>query len=470
MLCEHCRTPVAEDMLFCPECGQPVLPPEPAPASAPQAVDSGWPDDDFRILSARLESMDTDPLSDDDTPFLDETPPPSLFARPEPFSARPMTAGTSCSERNPETWPKEPGEPLPVRPGVSVPGMRQGEPAATSGRMYDAPLPELLQTTAPPTREDPEDFGDGYEDQPTVQAGRYRKTTAGKRIGSILLCILTVCMMLFAVLNVSLRLTLTEDHIHEAADGEKMLHQRFITGDASAVSFMRELIGSDEMAQYGITDEMLETALRGGTIPRLFENLLNGYADYFLKERVSEYLNTAYITGELERFNAALGEASGTAFDAVRVDKIADRINDGDLSFLSIDSEGGSFYRHYGVNPKAFATAGSLPILLICGAIAALCILMIFVVNSANAPASLRFNGVALVIVGGLSLVIAAGLFILSFVKDIWLLTQLSRVAALWTGTIGAGLLLIGTLFLVIARVLSRRAARFDAAATVAAA
>lgn len=516
MRCLNCLTPLDRDMLFCPECGRPVPPelhkdddPEQPTAveitqTAPDNDTADAPDsdlgnaaddlendagdllaleDDIRFLSARLaaqlDTMDSDSREDAADESVAETY--LTPASPPEEPAQPVQSPQPFEPLSDASAP-----PLPIKPPVqSQPIQRYGyvdlhqqppiysnQPPAFSNQppAYPGQPPaNPMQPPMPPAQDSDErparkginnDFGDGYMSQPTLPEEKYRATGAGKKVASVFLCILAALMLVYTVLGASARLTLTKDNIRQAAATDKMMRQSIIIGNTNAVGFVRDLIGSDELSAYGFTDEMLENALRAGRIPELFGNILIGYTDYFLYDKDSEYLNAAYITAELERFNADLSIAAGLdyTFDAVRVDRIAERINGGDLSFLSIDSEGGWFYRHYGVNPELLATIGSPLVLIICGVIALLSMILIFVLNSANPPAGLTFNGVTLIIVGSFYLLTAIGCLILSFIKDIWIITELLRMMALWTGIISSFLLVTGIIFAVVAGSLRRKA------------
>lgn len=393
---------------------------------------SSGEEDDFRFLAEQLESMDTDDpereAPDDAAQPYHAAPAPQPYEYPELYA--------------------QPQQPV-QRPYENV-------------TAYTARTPRPVQYPAAAEKESEvaRDFDDGYIDQPDQPQGRYQRTTAGKRIGSILLCILTAAMLLYTVMNVAMRLTLTEKNIRQATDGDKLISQTLIadTGETTAVNYLRELIGSDNMAQYGITDETLRSVLRSGRISTLADNVLSDYAQYLFNDKEPTHLNAAYIAGELERFNEDLSTAVGYPIRAFNSAKVTERINGGDLSFLSIDGEGGYFYRHYDVNPKFPATFASLPILIICAVIAALCIVMIFVINSANLPAGLSFNGVVMIIIGCFSVLTAIGCFVLTFIKEIWIVTDLLRQTALWTGVISAVLLLMGVLMTAIAGVLRKKA------------
>ena len=150
---------------------------------------------------------------------------------------------------------------------------------------------------------------------------------------------------------------------------------------------------------------------------------------------------------------------AGVQIVAFDTSALKNEINGGDLSFLSIDGDGGYFYRHYHLNPRLPATFLSLPILIICGVIVVLCIVMLFAINSSNLPAGLRFNGVVLIVIGSIAGLTAIGCLILTFIAKFWIITDLLWQMVLWSGVIGGGLLLIGVVMMIVAGVLSRRAA-----------
>lgn len=496
MRCEYCHTPLEPEMRFCPRCGHPVprewsesaqtetdsLTTAESAASIPTAeptaaaVDADPPkktgddfsfdaitediegvsydeitadiaaigaedatdgEDDFRFLAAQLETMDRASEAD-----RDDAVSPQLTPRPQTIPTPPFVRSAVPPENIP---PAEPYRQTQVF-------RRPQAPAAPD-------LREQLEAG--------DDFDDGYMTAPEEPRGKYRRTTTGKRLGSILLCLLTAVLLFGIVANVSVRMAMTDDAIRDAADSEKLVSQKLIgsAGEESAVRFVRVLIGEDEAEAYGVTDDMITAALRKGTLSRVFSEILTGYTDYFLNNKDSEVLNSDYLTAELDRFNSDLSQAVGMDgdYDWIRKDRIAERINGGDLSMLSIDENGGAFYQRYGVNPKVIATACSPVVLIILGAIVLLCLLMIFVINSSNLPAGMSFSGVTMLIVGGLCLALSLGGLVVSFIKNIWLLTELLRRLAIWMGIFGAALLLIGLVMIIISGSLKKRAKRLDA-------
>ena len=465
MRCERCLTPLDDDALFCPLCGCRVDPAAHAAddtgeltdalnrlAMSDDATDSGA---EYRELAERLDRMDAAyPASDDATPFGYEPEPACQPYRNADWYAPPV------QEQQPAYQPygyvnpvPEPQQPYGYADAYSYSPDNEQTP-----RYPEAPPKEPRET---------EDFEDGYDAQPAEKPGAYRKTSAGKRVASVFICILMALMLLYVVTNLTIRLTLTEKNIRSATDSEKLVTQHLITdiGDTTALDYLHRLIGSNKLAEYHVTDETLKSVLKGGRISTLTANILNDYTRYLLNDQEPTHLNGSYISQELERFNDDLSNAAGYPIRAFDPNKVYESVNGGDMSFLSIDSSGGYFYRHYQFNPKTTAMIFSLPILIISAVIALLCLVMIFALNSQNPPAGLRFCGVVLVVVGCLFMLSAIGCLVVTFIKDIWIVTELLRQAALWMGVISGVMLTVGALMLVIAGALIKRAKKAAGAA-----
>ena len=98
-----------------------------------------------------------------------------------------------------------------------------------------------------------------------------------------------------------------------------------------------------------------------------------------------------------------------------------------------------------------------MPALVIFSALAALCVIMVFVINHGNAPAGLSFNGTTMIIFGVVNLMIAVGMLVFSFIKPSFLLSELLRGLAFAVGGISLSVLIIGIIFSVIKTVLKNR-------------
>lgn len=325
------------------------------------------------------------------------------------------------------------------------------DPTASDAR--DADVHNRAERPAP-------GYGDGYTDEPVTEEGKYRRISPGKRVGSVFMCIFMAMLMLSVVMLSTTHLALTDKNIRDACSADDLGSKELVTdhGNMTAAEFLREQIRRVSPYYDDISDAALNASFRDGRFAALVEDVLTDYADYFLRGKDPTHLNASYITGALSGVNRGISDAVGYDVAAFDTNEIALRIDGGDLSFLSIDEDGGHFYSHYGVKPGVLATLLSPTVLIICFAIVVLFIVLIFAINSSNIPTALLFNGVVMVIIGGLSLLMALGYLIVSFVKDIWIVTPLLRLIALWCGVIGLAIFLIGLAQVIIARKLKKKA------------
>lgn len=306
----------------------------------------------------------------------------------------------------------------------------------------------------------PQSFNDGYTQVSAEPEGKYRQLSSGKRVASVFLCIFMALVMLFTIGDVALRVTLTEENIREASTYEKMMEKDAITeyGPMPVVDYLLELIDSNPSQTSSIGRALLKIALSNEKLSNLVANIMTDFFGFFLRDEEPVVLNADTIITVLEDINLIVSTLAGREIQVFDVEAIAEKINGGPLSFLSIDINGGWFLKKYGVNPRLPATILSLPVLIICGVILLLCLVMVFVINSSNAPAGLNFNGVVMIIDGGFCLLTALGLLIIALVKDLWIVSELMMKAAMWMGCISAGLLIIGMIFVIIAKSLRKRA------------
>lgn len=494
MRCPRCDTRLEQGMLFCPECGYPIedeaelCVEEDALLAADEALNSGGKTPPGKIADAPPEEEHN--VQDEAAPASADIPAESIFdvTRTSPPTRRyeHESPGAVTRMYGGATYPEDNFD-------VRGAGVRHGAPRASSVESSQrwASIPDLFPEPGVVPESDPREkrrtqYGDGYEqrgyrrdsgrtgapaaadpadednfDDP--DAGRdIPRTSAGKKVASVFLCIFTILLLLFTAPAGALRLAVTGDNIRAAADGEKLAHKSLISdsGIVASSEYMRELIGAEAASRAGLNDDSLRAFMRGSSIPELVGSLMTDYAEYVLSGTAPTHLNAEYITGKMAEINSELAEASGYDIKLMDADALSARINGGDLSFLSIDGEGGAFKGSYGVSPTLLSTLGSLPVLIICGSMALLCIVFIIIINGGNLSYGFRCSAAALLTVGLFSLLTAGGLVIVSLIYDIWILTELSRYLALWLGVIGVGLFIAGVVLTAIAGSLRRKAER----------
>ena len=274
MQCKHCRIQVEDDALFCPMCGAPTEPGSPDEVDLSGLDNAPDADADFRHLADQLDLMEAQsPAYEDEAPY--EPAPYAYQPQPEPYAYQPQPEPYAYQDQ-----PAPAPEPQP-----------QAQPANDYADAYQYPEGAQQQQQTPVR------FDDGYVVQPEPPAGKYKKTSAGKRIGSIFLCILMAVLLLYVAINVSLRLTLTKDNIREATTVDKMLDQKLITdhGEKTAMQYIDELIGDDDPEDAAATEDVIRTVLRHGRLSDLTALLLTDYTEYLLNDVEPTYLNADYI-------------------------------------------------------------------------------------------------------------------------------------------------------------------------------
>ncbi len=290
---------------------------------------------------------------------------------------------------------------------------------------------------------------------------KYQKTTAGRRAVSILMCLLMLLFSFFSLIIGSARIALTENNVRSAyrkgtladlkfdtANGEKTLAQIIVDGAVNA----------DTGVPIRLDEGSVTEVLRSQNINNFAENLAVDFTQFFIFGRAPSLLNSTEITGFLTSVSENIKAQTGYAMSDEDIAAIGKRINGGDLSFLSVDSNGGYFKQKYNFNPMVLSSAFSVWALAVCAGIVLLCLIMIFVINSRNLPAGLSFNGTTMMIFGVLNTVIAVGMLVFSYVKPIFLLSDLLRGLAFAMGAISLSVLVIGIIFVVIKTVLKNKA------------
>ena len=496
MRCARCDTELDRDMLFCPECGYPVED-EPVPdddGAAAGAVQYDTGAETALVAEEAPYTVDEAPYEEDvyapdpgELPYTEDVfapdPGDALYAEYEAsirYEEREdiMSMGTRTS---PPTRIYDPyDEPdaatrvfgYSYSPDDNFDIVGSGDPRGAgrssfrgasdaSGQRW-ASIPELFPE--PGIVPDPgrasgakTPYGDGYHDGTGSTGKAYTRVSAGKKAASVLLCIFMVLILLFTALAGAVRLTLTDDNIRSSATGDKLAHKSVISeqGVIASTEYIKLLTGVNS-----IDDRTLREFLSKSGVADLIGDLMTDYSGYVLNGDQPAYLNAEYIADKLREINAELAEASGSDIMLMDPDTVTARINGGDLSFLSIDSEGGYFKQSYGVSPDLMSTLGSLPVLIICGAMVLLFAVLIMIINSSNSPFGLRCNAVAMLTVGIFYLVTAGGMVILSLIKDIWIVSDMLRYGALWLGVIGVGIFAVGVVCMAVAGALGKRARR----------
>lgn len=496
MFCKTCGCRIEESDRFCPACGaknEPDFPaanmsPDPADEYAP--VDSGfaantaYPDDDIRTMMVDgrgiganhepdmpamiYDGYGTGPREDEDshTVVLDGY---GIRPQPEQDSPTEVLDGYSFGPQPEQDSPTE------VLDGYSFgPQAEQDSPTEVlDGYSFEPQpygYPDYAQPpaqTAPPVsyqdsfnQQPAPRFGDsGYRDQSQSKQKAYQKTTAGKRIGSILLCLLILLFGFSALIIGTLRLSLTESNVRKAYQKGTLADLVVMTdkGEQSLAEILMDGMVDGDGKKIPLDKSQVEQFLRRQNINNFTENLLVDFTQFFVFGKKPSLLNEAEIEIFLRSISEEIREEINYRMSDKDIEKIGERINGGDLSFLSIDDNGGGFKTKYHVDPSVISNAFSIWALAICAGVVLICMVLIFMINRKNLPAGLSFNGATLVFFGTLNLLIAVGLLVLSYIKTIFFFSEIIRYVAIAYGAISIGALVIGIIFEIIKTVLRNR-------------
>ncbi len=338
----------------------------------------------------------------------------------------------------------------PFSPRRAYPPESYG-PQPVQPRGYDDPFDRMSQA----------ETGE-YDWQDTAPSPyrQYRRTTAGRRVLSILMCLMMLLFGFFAMVIGSLRLGLTEDNIRKAYQKGTLADLRLETdqGEQSLGQiFMSNVVDAQTNLPITLDGKAVDAMLRTSFINNFTENLVVDFTQFFIFGEKPNLLNSSAIVGFLRSVGGELKEQIGYALSEADIEFIGKRIDGGDLSFLSIDGNGGYFKQKYGFNPYTIPSFFSVWALALCGGLALLCMIMIFVINYGNFPAGLSFNGTTMIVFGVINTLIAGGMMILSYLKNIFLLSDLLRNLAIAMGAISIVVLVVGIVFSIIKTILRNR-------------
>ena len=432
MRCNVCGHSLDEGDKFCPACGTRYAPSRAEFDTAPDPTRAYEPEDRTRYYdpapTRAYEPVDSSygAFEDDRTTVVDG------------YSAADYGDGYS-GEQYAE----------PYFPGDSMPNA-YGAPQPTLPRAYDDSFNQHDQR-----------FSTGaYRDDSRSTKPNYHPTTAGRRVASVVMCLLFLLFAFLALVIGSARISLTESNIRKAYQKGSLADVKVSTeqGEKALTDvFMENVVDAQTNLPIELQRSEVESFLRSQNINNFAENLVTDFTGFFVYGRTPTMLNSREITKYLTTLSGEIKDRIGYSMSDEDIAYIGKRIDGGDLSFLSIDDNGGYFKTKYNFDPKTLSIGFSVPALVIFSALAALCVIMVFVINHGNAPAGLSFNGTTMIIFGVVNLMIAVGMVVISFVKPIFLLSELLRGFAFAVGGISLAVLIIGIIFSVIKTVLKNR-------------
>ena len=300
----------------------------------------------------------------------------------------------------------------------------------------------------------------GWEDPDRSERRRYERTTPGRRLASIFMCLMLLLFSFFAMMIGTARLGLTEDNVRKAYQKGSLADLRINTekGEQSLGQvLMDNVVDAKTNLPIQLDGSAVDSFLRTPLINNFTENLAVDFTQFFVFGKTPSLLNSGEITKFLTSISGEIKEQINYSMSEEDIETIGKRIDGGDLSFLSIDANGGYFKTKYGFSPYTISSFFSVWALGICAGLALLCMVMVFVINHGNLPAGLSFNGGTMIIFGVLNTLIAAALLIFSYLKPIFLVGELLRSCAFAMGAISIVVLVVGILFSVIKTVLRNR-------------
>ena len=233
-----------------------------------------------------------------------------------------------------------------------------------------------------------------YEPQPTKapkapkapkQKKVYQKTSVGVRVLSVIMCCLMVLFGLLAVVSASLRIGLQEKNIRSAfRDGsiaDLVIHT--FKGDRRFADAIAEGAVDAETGQHVEIDASKLSAFLGkSSVNNFAEDMAAEYFGYFLKGTIPKKLNSAAVGDFLSNLSYDFKHELGYYLSNEYIENVKNRIDDGDLSYLSIDSRGGGLKKRLGFYLNLISMAISVWTIAICAAISLLFAVVIFFVNS----------------------------------------------------------------------------------------
>ena len=392
------------------------------------------------LLEQSSPAVEPEPeVGSEHTVLLEQSAP---AAEPEPF--KPSFQPYTPDENDQATVFA--GDDFPAPPSYEERSYRSSSfagavPPPVANRQYDAPK----------TR----------ESKPEKKQRVYRKTPVGIRILSIFLCLLLFTFGSITILLASLRITFKEDHVRDACrDGSIADITVYTDGKSRTLSevIAENLVESDKSGSATIDRLKIEAVLRKAYVADFVETIATQYTNYLFNNQAPTKLNADEVIKFLERVSEDLNKECGYRISKSYLNEVKEKINGGNMSFLSIDSTGGAFKQKYGVDPHLFTLFVSVLAVIICAAVALVFLVLIIVINRKNLPAGLLFNGITLTVLGGIHLLMGAAALIFSMVKKIYIVSVLAKYFAIGMGSIGLAILVIGVLMIIFKKILSKNA------------
>lgn len=423
MFCRSCGKELSDNSRFCPVCGAPV---------AEQTKE--YSDPQTRVYGAPQTKVYGDAFDGGD----------AFESRPVEDSPTVMIDGIDVEPQYPPRYAQAINQDNPYSSSGAYPQKQ------SSGDYRDS----FVMENTPRFQES------SWQDPSRSRRKAYHPTTAGRRVASFFVCLLMLLFGFAALLIGSSRIAFTESNVRKAYHKGSLADLKVDTDEGEKTLtriLMDNVVDSETYLPIPLEETAVNLFLSGSRINTFAENLAVDFTQFFIFGRKPSLLNGAAVTEFLTSISDEIKDSIAYPMSAGDIRYIGQRIDGGDLSFLSIDENGNYFKQKYGVDPYVISTAFSVWMLILSAGLFVLCIVLVFVIHHGNLPAGLAANGKAFIFFGVINTLIAAGLLVFSFIKNIFLVSELIRGFAFVMGGISIAVLIVGIVFSVIKTVLKNR-------------
>ena len=290
----------------------------------------------------------------------------------------------------------------------------------------------------------------------------YRRTSVGVKILSVFLCILFFSFAEIPILIGSVRFSLTENRVREACrDGSVAdVVIQYNGKEQQLADFIADgLIDSKTNLRTNAERAKINEYLKKSYVREFIEGIAVDYSNYFMRDVTPTKLNSDNVVAFMERLNEDFKKENvGFYMSQAYLDDVRKKVDNGELSFLSIDANGGAFKQHYHFDPHTITLSFSVLSLILSIVFSLIFLALIVLINRKNLPSSFKICGIALIVTGAVYLLSGIGLFILTLVKKIYLATALLQGFAIGMSIISLSLIIIGIVLIVIKKVMMKNA------------
>ncbi len=283
--------------------------------------------------------------------------------------------------------------------------------------------------------------------RPPKQPRVYYPPSSGVKTLSVVLCILICVFGSLAVMIASVRIGANEQNVRASfrsgtladlvintAEGEKSFSDMVAEGAVDAKTEEKVELDKNVIRDY----------LKRNSVNDFVEQMAVDYAECFVNGKTPVNLNADAIGNFLGTQSYDFAHETGYVIPKASINKIKDRINGGDLSYMSIDSSGGYFKQKYGLDPHIISTLMSVWLMVVSFVMTAVFVGLLFFINLKNPIHSLKLGGKTFIIFGAAHFFIAALMFIVGAAKNTFFISGVLKTIALGAGTFALGAVIIG--------------------------